>query len=215
MSKREKILLQIMVCIAVVGGLAVYLLLPAIKKNIKLQKEAEEAEATAEEMEMIINMNGVIDGYEKAVAKADETYEFFYGDLKSFKVDEEVNGLVVKNNLKINSINIGDYTERSDDELYIVKDEEDGEEISYDESLLIGRDVSVSLEGTYKDVLAFVDDLNAKSECIRINAMSYSKDLRRYDDQLPEGGDYLSNVNVDFTIYAIKKYEAKEVAADE
>lgn len=215
MSKREKLLLQIMVCVAVVGGLAVYLLLPAIKKNIRLKEEVLETEATAEEMEMVINTDGIIEGYEKAVTKADETYDFFYGDIKSFKVDELVNELVVKNNLKINSISIGDYTDRSDDELYIVKEDGEEEEETEKESLLIGRDVSVSIEGAYQDVLSFIDDLNAKSECIRINNASYTKNVRNIDGQIDEGENYLNSVNINFTIYAIKKYEPKEVALDE
>lgn len=217
MTKREKLLLQILVCVTVVGLLTVYLLLPAIKTYIKLNTQKEESQELKTDMELILSTEGLEEGKISADRKASEIYTFFNGKLNSYNINDMFDEMVVKNNLEINAISIGKYTELSDDTI-IPKEEISEEDMLVDEfeefeefedipNYLLGCDITVNVMGEYENILNLISDINKSSQCLIINNCTYTKTNAYIGDASDnEETDYYT-ASIQMTLYGIKPYE--------
>lgn len=231
MSKREKMLLQIMICIGVVGVLAVYVLLPQIKKQRALKEEYEMVQFQSDNMTMILSQGGVVDSLETATETTENTWNFFQKGLSSYEIDTFINTLAEENNLKIMLLNIGTYEPCSDESLGLQPTlVEEGDETSIDgsvqvEDMLLQRaQVLVNVEGDYQDILAFMDAINRRSECVQITNCITSKDdtvvLRDEEGQAVEDYEYF-RAQLTIDLYSIISYDAwrenaeSRVAAEE
>lgn len=234
MNKREKVLLQILIAVGVVGVLAVYLLLPAIKKNRTLKQEHEDLVMLQEDMDILLTTPGLYESMEESKQSTEDTYEFFNKDFVVYSVDSVINKLVDQDNLEINSLRIEKYIPRRESEIADMSeyeedadadtDEEDDDDAEdfYDEEdgpagFLLGLDVNVAVEGYYEDILKFIDDLNATSKCVNIKECSYSR-VEQYNPYESEEEKELHKdeeinyvtANINMTIYSMKPYEGGE-----
>lgn len=222
MTKREKILMQILLGVLVVGLMVVYLLLPKMKEHKVLLNTKAEDEATLEEMNEALLQTNVYDELKDAEERIEKISIFFNGIWNSYTVDGFINQLVTDNNLEIKSLSIGEFQEVSDENFGVSvpfesEDEEDTEESSEivieEEDILLSCDVSISAFGRYNDVLALMDQLNKESQAMAITAAHVTIAY----DYIPaegEGIDYV-NCSITFKIYGIKPYEKKEVKVDD
>ena len=238
MSKREKMLLQILICIGVVGVLTVYLLLPAFKKYKQLNSNLDMVNLQKDDMDIVLAADGINESYAEAVENAEKAHNFFDIKLNSFTADSMINEMLDNNKLVIRNLQIGKYQEIPDITLGIVpkSNEEDSDENSDDEDsdseedfledgdneptleMLECMEISISLEGAYKDMCNFMDDFNETSNCVEIIEMSYSKDAsyNPYDtveEAMEHEGEETDRViaQVKLRAYKVKSYdEAKE-----
>lgn len=217
MTKREKMLLQIMVCIGVVGVIAVYILLPQIKKNRSLTSDYDDILFQSEQMASTLAIPGVEKGLENAKETTEDTWSFFQKGLSSYEIDDFINGLAADNHLDISLLSIGGYKEVSDSELgmepvmvtVISEDALEGSQ-EMEDMLLSKATVLVNVEGDYDDVLNFIDDINNRSECICIkNCITYKDDTEfRLDEDgsQREEFEYFS-AQITLDMYSIISYE--------
>lgn len=223
MTKREKILLQIMMGVLLVGLTLVYLLFPQMKKGILLQKEYDEENELAASIEGVLAVEGLEEGLKEAENKANETYELFNGEVSSIKIDDLVNGLVSENNLSIRSLSISSYNEYEDEELvkkikadesvpseeeaYDDEDDEDDEEEEIS-NLLIGCDVSFKVVGTYEDTMNLLEQISSIGAAIVITEFAYSyevNDIETLKADLGEEHRYI-DTTIQMRVYGLKPY---------
>lgn len=215
MTKREKILLQILVCVTVVGVITVYLLLPAIKEYIKLNAQYDETSELHTDMEMVLNTEGIEEGKNEADKKANEIYKFFNGKLNSYNINDMIDEMVVKNNLEITSLSIGKYIELADDELVktavdeeeMYDDFDDFEEYEEEENYLLGCDITFNVMGRYDDILCLIEDLNRSSQCIIIKNCTYTKTNAYVGEVSEEDDSTFLTASIQMTLYGVKPYE--------
>lgn len=170
MSTREKWLLQIMICIGVVGAITVYLLLPQIKKNRTLNNDYDQVSVQAEAMELIIAQQDVVDSLESVRDASDDNWRYFKEGLSSYEVDSFINDLAKANSLNVTLLSIGDYTlDRSRDPEIVTEENRN--------DILLKSTILVNVNGDYEDVLAFIASINDKSKCIVISKCNTRKDV--------------------------------------
>lgn len=230
MTKREKILLQILLGVLVVGLLVIYLLLPKLKEKKTLLITKADDEATLDEMNESLQQINIYDSLASSEKRIEKINLFFNGIWNSYTVDGFINKLVADNQLEIKSLTIDDFQYVSD-EIFGVNvpfaeveedDDEDDEEYDEDEDeygtntdegdLLLSCDVSITVFGKYDDVLALMDQLNKESEAIAITETNFSKEYDYIGNN--DHNDIYGNCSITFKIYGIKPYE-KEVVADD
>lgn len=219
MTKREKILLQILVCVTVVGLLTVKLLLPAIKKYISLDSSYDQTTELYTDMHMVLGTEGIDEGKANANKIAEDNYKFFNGKLNSYNINDLIDAIVVKNHLEIRALSIGTYKDLSDEELIPKTMSEDEmayyeDEYLYDEfsdeeanNYLLGCDITFNVVGSYKDILNLIDDLNKSSQCIIIKGCTYSKTNTYVGDVVEETDDEELSAAIQMTLYGIKNRE--------
>lgn len=222
MTKREKILLQILLGVLVVGLIVVYLLLPQLKQKKILLNTKEEDEATLEEMNEALQQMDVYEELSSAEERIEKINIFFNGIWNSYTVDGFINQLVADNHLEIKSLAIGNFQTVSDEAFGVSVPFEEVEDVEENEDeyasqvieddILLSCDVSISAFGKYEDVLALMDQLNEESEAMAIISANYTKE---YDYLLGEIDDVYGNCSITFKIYGIKPYEKKEVKVDD
>jgi len=204
MTNREKVLLQICIVIGLVGVCFVYVLMPSMKKSGKLAAELESVEAEEIRIMTTVQLTGLEERLESEKVRAEENYEFFYSKLNSYTIDDILNGLAEQNNLDIRSLNISQYSLRDEEEILDKVAEEEGNEEETEEEeqeekghYLLGANSSISLIGSYSNVMKFISALNRESDCIVVDSVSITSNHRAATE------DTTTNANVSVTIYGI------------
>lgn len=200
MTNREKVLLQICIVIGLVGVCFVYVLMPSMKKSEKLVAELETAEAEEIRIMSTVQLTGLEERLDSEKERAETNYEFFYSKLNSYTIDDILNGLAEQNNLDIRSLNISQYSLRDEKEILdkVAKDEEEAEEEKEATGhYLLGAQSSLSLIGSYSNVMKFISALNQESDCIVVNSVSITSNQRAATE------DTTTNANISVTIYGI------------
>lgn len=232
MNKREKVLLQLLISIGVVGVLVVYLLIPQIKKNKNLKEEYESLILEQNNMEMTMEVEGISDSIEEASENSAELQSYFDIKLNGYTADNIINEMIDKNNLEIKSLNIGKYIDIPDISIGITPtDKEDSDEVETTDAeegddgfeeepsleMLESMEISLNVSGLYEDVFKFVDEVNDLSKCVEITSMSYTRDYSYnpsesldVSEEDVEEVDYV-NAQIALCVYRAKTYdEAKE-----
>lgn len=166
LKKSEKILLEILVLFAAFAVILVFLVMPEAQNRIEAQSLHESLQAEYLEKQKLLTDDGLDERYEVQTAIAQENYDYFYSVLNGYSIDEIVNGIAVDNQLAVTSLTIGDYENASGDFATIT-----GESLD----VLVKSIVDVTVLGSYDDILAFMDDMNAKSTCLRMSLVSISE----------------------------------------
>jgi len=167
MTKREKILMQICIALALIGLSSVYLLKPSIS-NKKEQAAALEAVKLQElQINTVLEAEGVEEKLQEQMALAEKNYDYFYDKLNTYTIDEILNERIASCGLEIEGMSIGKYAE-----------------IGTEENLLLGCQVSLTVEGTYSEVLALVDALKEESTCIEVSSVNlYANERNVAEDE--------------------------------
>ena len=165
LKKSEKILLEILILLAAFAVILMFLVLPEAEKKIELETLSGELEIELLEKQQLMLQKDLQERYDAAKELARENYDYFYSVLNGYSIDEIVNGIAQEKNLAITSLNIGNYEDASSD--FTI---ETGETLD----VLVKSTVNVTVLGGYDDILAFMDALNEKSPCLRINMKNKS-----------------------------------------
>ncbi|MCQ2521111.1 MAG: hypothetical protein MJ105_01915 [Lachnospiraceae bacterium] len=209
-TKREKILLQMLLGVLVIGLLFVYLLLPKMKEHKELVATKATDEQTLEDMNnSLLNMN-VFEEKQDSLERIEKINIFFNGIWNSYTMDGFVNKLVADNHLDITSLSIGTFSTISDKAFDVIIEKGEEEEAEDDEDnekdLLLACDVSLAATGKYDDMLALIDALNGESKTIEITSCAISKNFfRDYDEE--EQNTIYGNLSMTFRIYGILPFE--------
>lgn len=214
MKKSEKILLQILICVVLLAVVWMFFLKPALEKKEVLREREEAARIEQEQMQALIEKATLEDELLVQQNISKENYEFFYSVLNSYNIDKIVNDLAKENSLYVQSLQIGEYTDASSD--FVIETEEtpeaideSAEETTSDDQVieakvenqakLLKSQVSISISGTYDNILAYVKALNAKSICLRIDSISLSENNR------DATGNASQNATIGLSLYGINK----------
>lgn len=212
MKKREKILLEVFICVLLFAGICVLFLKPALVKNQELAERAAVAEARQVEMQRLIE-NKTLDKDLKTQQDVSKTnYEFFYSVLNSYNLDEILNNMAKEKSLSIQNLSIGEYEDAGDDfplEAENKIEEQEGtaesettaqsEQVLDNPANLLKAQVSVSVTGSYENILAYIDGLNAQSVCLRVDSISLSPNER---DATGKAGQ---NAVISISVYGINQ----------
>lgn len=166
LKKSEKILLEILILFAAFAVILVFLVMPEAENKIEAQSLNESLEIEYLEKQQLLKDPELDARYEAQKAIAQENYDYFYSVLNGYSIDEIVNGIAVDNQLAVTSLTIGDYENASGDFAAIT-----GESLD----VLVKSIVDVTVLGSYEDILAFMDDMNTKSTCLRMSLISISE----------------------------------------
>ena len=189
MTKREKILLQICVALALIGLTTVYLYKPSL--DAKKEKAAELEKVKVEELNIntVLEAEGVDEKLEEQRTLAAENYKYFYDKLNTYTIDRIINDRVTFCRLTIESMHIGEYEEigtdilrrtleaRTGEKSETVKESEKEKE-EEQQNLLLGCRVSLNVRGTYSQVLMLIDSLRRESTCIEVTSVELHMDER-------------------------------------
>lgn len=195
MTKREKILLQICIALGLIGLSSVYLLKPAIAEK-KAQEAALEAVKVEElQINAVLDAEGVDERLEEQKALAEENYRYFYDKLNTYTIDEILNERIAACGLEVEAMSIGNYVkigtdtlrrtvqtganEASTDETVSTQNQQ---EKTTEVDLLLGCQVTLSVEGTYSEVLTFVDALREESTCIEVSTVNLYANERNVEE---------------------------------
>ena len=200
MTRREKMLLQILVAIGLVGMSIIYLLMPAIKDKEAWQEELETLQVQELQMEAVLQAPNVEENLQQQKQLAAKNYEYFYSQLNSYTVDDILNHLVAESGLEMLGMSIGDYTSIQVDTLYrgqeTVKDTETAEgeqsdakasaaDMGEQEDFLLGCAVNLNVKGSYRQVLNLMDIFERESTCIEVTSLNLSQNQRVMDVEEP------------------------------
>lgn len=166
LKKSEKILLQILIVVAGFAALWMFLLMPELEKKLSITEEHDALETEYLQKQTLLLNTALDQRYADEKELAEENYDYFYAVLNGYTIDGIVNGIAQERNLSIESLNIGSYEEASGD-----FEAETGKKLD----VLVKSIVSLSVKGNYEDILQFVDDMNAKSPCLRMSTVSISE----------------------------------------
>jgi Tfp pilus assembly protein PilO len=166
LKKSEKILLQLLVIFAAIALGAVFLLLPALDEKQVLTEEHNDLRQEYQSRQELLENQSLDEKYKEAKETAKENYNYFYAVLNSYTIDGIINKTAQDRNLSIQSLSIGKYEEAAED-----FEEKTGNKLE----VLVKSVVSISVKGTYGNILGFVDDLNEKSPCLRISLVSVTE----------------------------------------
>lgn len=220
MKKSEKILLQILICVVLLAVVWMFFLKPALEKKEVLREREEAARIEQEQMQALIEKATLEDELLVQQNISKENYEFFYSVLNSYNIDKIVNDLAKENSLYVQSLQIGEYTDASSD--FVIETEETPEAIDEsaeettsadqvieekveNQAKLLKSQVSISISGTYDNILAYVKALNAKSICLRIDSISLSENNR------DATGNASQNATIGLSLYGINKPKEQSV----
>lgn len=213
MKKRERILVQILLCVALFAGVWIFFLDPALTKKSELKDTQQIVAQKREAMDALISSKTLEEEKEKEVKRAEENYEFFYSVLNSYSIDEILNGLAADNGLNIQSLQISDYEDGSDDfdtnnEVDIgVTETEESEPAetmqSADKAKVLKCSADLTVTGNYENILSFIDAMNAKSSCLKTTNFSLSQNQRGVSDS------YSNIAQIQIEIYGINTIEEK------
>lgn len=200
MTRREKMLLQILVAVGLVGMSIIYLLMPAIKDKEAWQEELETLQVQELQMEAVLQAPNVEENLQQQKELAAKNYEYFYSQLNSYTVDDILNHLVAESGLEMLGMSIGDYTSIQVNTLYrgqeTVEDAETAEgeqsdakastaDMEEQEDFLLGCTVNLNVKGSYRQVLNLVDIFERESTCIEVTNLNLSQNQRVIDVDEP------------------------------
>ena len=130
------------------------------------QQRLQEVSAERAEMEEILRDGKLAKQYRQAAREAEDNYGSFHSILNSYTIDNILNGLMEEHGLHVQNLQISPY--RTVREAEILPEAAGSQEEGEEESLLMLSEVNLLATGGYEDAKAFVDALNEKSFCLRV-----------------------------------------------
>lgn len=196
MTRREKILLQICIAIALVGFSFIYLYLPTVKGRAQAIEDRELMEDTQIQMLAVLSVDNVEDNLAKQKQIAEDNYDYFYSKLNTYTIDGIINNIVDSSGVEVLSMNIGGYTDVPskvldrkdakdiDEESLAEEDATVADAGSEEENVLLGCGVNLSVKGTYSQIYKLMDSFKKESPCIEIISTGLTFDGRNVKDDV-------------------------------
>lgn len=167
-SKREKLLLEIVFLVGAFALIWVFLVMPAQEEKIALEVEQESTELELQEKERLLMNDTLESAYQDALTEAKENYDYFYSVLNSYTIDEILNTLIKEHGISVVAMNISEY----EDAAY------DFPETAEELDVLVKSIVNLTVTGEYQNILNFMDAMNAKSTCLRMDMVNISENTQ-------------------------------------
>ncbi len=211
MTRREKMLLQILVVIGLVGMSIIYLLMPAVRDKKAFQDELEDMQLQELQMRAVLQTPDVEETLQRQQELAEENYEYFYSKLNSYTVDSILNNLVAESGLEMIGMSIGNYSPIQVDTLYRGQTETagemaaDGQTADGQEEFLLGCSVNLTVAGSYRQILELTDVLKQESTCIEVTTLNLTQEQRIVDVEEPV------EASLSLLIYGISKTVGEDV----
>ncbi|MBO5292972.1 MAG: hypothetical protein J6B10_07330 [Lachnospiraceae bacterium] len=191
LKKSEKILLEILVLVAGFAAVLVFFFMPEAERRIELQSLSEELETELNEKQLLMLNQTLDESCAEARRQAEKNYDYFYSVLNGYSIDEIINRIAQEKNLAITTLNIGEYEDASADFT---------ENVEGELSVLVKSTVNVTVLGSYDNILEFMDAVNEKSTCLRMNLISITEnqnDATGEQGMLATFRIYLYGINVE------------------
>lgn len=191
LKKSEKILLEILVLVAGFAAVLVFFFMPEAERRIELQSLSEELETELNEKQLLMLNQTLDENCAEARRQAEKNYDYFYSVLNGYSIDEIINRIAQEKNLAITTLNIGEYEDASADFT---------ENVEGELSVLVKSTVNVTVLGSYDNILEFMDAVNEKSTCLRMNLISITEnqnDATGEQGMLATFRIYLYGINVE------------------
>lgn len=166
LTKREKRLLFLLAVVIVAVCIFRFGMMPLHEKLLEEQQRLQEVSAERAEMEEILRDGKLAKQYRQAAREAEDNYGSFHSILNSYTIDNILNGLMEEHGLHVQNLQISPY--RTVREAEILPEAAGSQEEGEEESLLMLSEVNLLATGGYEDAKAFVDALNEKSFCLRV-----------------------------------------------
>lgn len=227
-SKKDKLLLQYAAGFILIVAFVFYILIPEKDKCLQLEAELDTSKATQIAIGSLIGNEQISDGMSITIGTSSEYYDYFYGVLNAYTIDDIISGLASECGLDIKSLSITDYEPVGSETILGYKNNayknmaEMGENVDanelgsgvdlpaenegaatdgeLEEELLTVCKVSLNVVGNYNQLLLFIDSLNAKSDCLVIADSTITKDLRAVNGEASCTASFVINIfGIDFS----------------
>lgn len=166
LKKSEKILLQILVLVAAFALILVFWVMPEAERKIRLKTLSDALDQELDEKQQLLLNPQIDERYQEEKQKAEENYDYFYSVLNGYSIDEIINSIAQEKQLSITSLNIGEYIDASTDFQLVSEENLD---------VLVKSTVSLTVLGSYQNILGFMEALNEKSTCLRMSLVSINE----------------------------------------
>lgn len=111
LSNKEKIILAVFLAIVIIAAGAFLIVLPEYNKIATNQSALDSAKEQREQLFQTLTRETTIDGeIETAIKNANVFSGYFYDDMTTYEADVLVRQILADNNMKTNSLSIGDFT---------------------------------------------------------------------------------------------------------
>ncbi|MBC8531062.1 hypothetical protein [Gehongia tenuis] len=197
LSKREKVLIYIMVTLLITVGIGVFMIQPAAEAASTLEEQISEKSAVKMGMEQKIQSEGRLlkdmETYQQDIAKLSEG---FLAPMTNDQLDTYMTGLMQKHGLSAEALSIEAVEFPPEDEK-----EEEGEETAPNSAAaaVSAREVRVVLSGQLEGFMALADELQGL-EAVRI--IDFSIQPRNGDRVLEEIPEGLQTINAGFEVWS-------------
>lgn len=175
LSKREKNLIFIMICVVICFVVGYLLILPSKKKYDKLY---DQKGATIIEKQNFANKIMDTDKWEKQLADAESTNlklsEHFYKKMSNDEIDKIFTTYAINNSVKIKALEISDYVEEvkqdaSPDSTGDEKSKDDSAEGKEDKSPFKKVNVSLKVTGSNANIIALIANIENDDKAMMQN----------------------------------------------
>lgn len=165
-SEKDKKMLAIVMVLIFGFGIFQFVISPMKASIGEKTKKYEELKPKYEEMKKLVDDKTVKIKYEKAKQDSKENFEKTY---KSFIVDEKIASIAEQQGVKIRSLNISfgyekisqdDYTSNILQPPTTKEKDSDSDVDTANLDLFLVNKINISLEGSYKQILNFIDAIN-------------------------------------------------------
>lgn len=180
LSKREKVLLYVLLCLIIVVGGVFMMVLPAMQRHNELSSDHASAEMSLQQAKASIIDYGSLDkDIKKATSELTKVKKKFFTTMAKEDVDALITQMAIEHNLVPESLNINDTeSENVVDYKEYLKLLESGKTPTKAEenstNVMKVYNVSLSVTGSIADVQTLVNDAN-KTQTLKIASVSYSE----------------------------------------
>lgn len=197
LSKREKVLIYIMVTLLTAVGIGVFMIQPAAEAASSLEEQISEKSAVKMGMEQKLQSEGRllkdVEAYRQGIAKLSEG---FLSPMTNDQLDAYLTGLLQKYGLSAEALSIEAVEFPPEGE-----GEEQGEEKAPNPAAaaVSAREVRVGLSGQLEDFMALADEVHGLKAVRIIDFSIQPRNGDRVLEEIPVG---LQTINVGFEIWS-------------
>lgn len=177
LTKREKILLYVLLCIIIFAGGLFWMLLPALEKHTTLKADYDTAQLELQSAKASIINYGDLDKQLKETSEElKDIKNKFYEEMSKEDVDNLITSMTIEHGLTPVSLSIAEadkedivsYTE------YQLQQKKGASSKSKDGELKV-YNVNLSVSGAISDVQTLVDDVRT-TKSLKVSGITYSED---------------------------------------
>lgn len=171
LSKQEITLLGVLAALVVIVG-GYYLLLLPVQTDVD-SKTAEYTQLELDQINMqtILGNGGLDTIYSEQKETAKDNYDSFYSTLNAYTIDNIISALMDDYAIDVTKLKILPYEPVEWETVGSELPESENAGAEENKNILLKSTVQIEAGGDYKNVMSFIDSMNAKSFCLRVHDM--------------------------------------------